>query len=50
MTKHIAIVLAGSAATLLGIAVSAPLLVTGGALLACGTLLLALLAYFEAMP
>lgn len=50
MTKHVAVVLTGSAATLLGIAISAPLVITAGALLACGTLLLAILAYFEAVP
>ena len=48
MTKYVAIVLAGSAVSLVGIASFTPLVVTAGTLVACGTLLLAVLSYFEA--
>ena len=48
MTKYVSIVLAASAVTIIGIVASLPLVVTAGTLVACGTLLFAILSYIGA--
>lgn len=48
MTKFVGIILSSTAVILLGIVASMPLVVTAATLCACGTLLLALLRYFDA--
>lgn len=48
MTKYASIIIAGSVVTTLGIVTFTPMVAVAGALCACGTLLLALLSYFEA--
>ena len=48
MTKFTSIIIGSSAVTVLGIVASVPMVIVAGTLVACGTLLLALLSYFEA--
>jgi hypothetical protein len=47
MTKYALIIVAGSVVSVLGIATFTPMVAVAGTLCACGTLLLALLSYFE---
>ena len=48
MTKYVSIVLAASPVSIIGIVTFVPLVVTAGTLVACGTLLLAILSYIGA--
>ena len=48
MTKFVGIILSASAVIIVGIVASMPLVVTAATLCAGGTLLVALLSYFEA--
>ena len=48
MAKFASIIAAGVAVTILGIVTFIPMVAVAGTLVACGTLLLALLSYFEA--
>ena len=47
MTKFIGIILSATVVILFGIVASIPLVVTAATLCACGTLLMALLSYFD---
>ena len=49
MTTFVSVILVGSLLALIGIVTWMPLVVVGGTLLACGTLLLALINYFDTL-